>query len=622
MTRKQKKLLLQISVSVLLFATALIIIPAGALQIAVYLASFFAVGYSVLFKALKNICHMQIFDENFLMSLATAGAIAIGEYPEAVFVMMFYQIGQLFESVAVGKSRKSITKLMDLRPDYANVERDGNIIMLSPEEVAVGETVIVRPGEKIPVDAIVIEGQASISTAALTGEPLPRVIAAGDSVISGCININGVIKIRTEKLYEESTASKILQLVEQSAAAKSKSESFISKFAKHYTPVVVLLASFFATVIPLFVGEWNLWIYRALSFLVISCPCALVISVPLSFFAGIGGASKRGILIKGSCYLEKLASCGTAVFDKTGTLTEGSFTVTEVYSETMNESQLVELAAFAEYHSNHPISLSIKKYYGDNIDKKRITKITEIAGKGISAIIDGRDVYVGNARLMDDICVKYRECNEFGTVIHIAAENDSGIAVYEGYILVSDNIKPKTEKALADLKKIGIKKTVMLSGDSEKNARHIGEKLMIDEIRGELLPSDKVSELEHLLVSEAKNGNLIFVGDGINDAPVLSRADIGIAMGVLGSDAAIESADVVIMDDDLSRLPLALKIAQKTKSIVNQNIVFSLTVKFAVLILSVFGLCNMWEAVFADVGVTVIAVFNAMRAMNISKIWF
>lgn len=618
MTRKQKKLLFKIAVSLILFVFALSACSAGAVQIIMYLISFAVAGYAVIFKACKNIFHGQIFDENFLMSLATAGAIAIGEYSEAVFVMLLYQAGELFESIAVGKSRKSITKLMDLRPDYANVERNGGIITVSPEEVLVGETVIVKPGERIPLDATVIEGKTSINTSAVTGEALPRNAEEGDFVISGCININGLIKIRADKTYEESTASKILELIEKSAAAKSKSEGFISGFARYYTPSVVILAVILATLPPLFLGEWGIWIYRALSFLVISCPCALVISVPLSFFAGMGCASKNGILIKGSCYLEKLATCSTVAFDKTGTLTEGCFTVTEVHSESAEEeNHMVELAAFAEYYSIHPIAVSIKEYYGKRIDETRITEVAESAGKGVKAAIDGKFVYVGNAKYMEDICVKPYDCTEIGTALHVVEENTAGKLVYRGYILISDKIKPSTEKALAELKQTGIKKTVMLTGDSEKTAKHIGKALQIDEVYSELLPHDKVYEVERLLESES--GSLIFVGDGINDAPVLSRADIGVAMGALGSDAAIESADVVIMDDDLQRLPLAVKIARKTKKIVNQNITFSLTVKLAVLVLSTVGVFDMWEAVFADVGVMVIAVLNAVRAMNVRK---
>ena len=616
MSKKQKKLLIRIAVAIVLFIAAILIPAKGIFKLALYLVPYAVIGYSVLIKAGKNILHGQIFDENFLMALATVGAFGVGEYHEAVFVMLFYQIGELFESIAVGKSRKSITGLMDLRPDYANVERNGEVVTVSPEEVAVGETLVVKPGEKIPLDGTVIEGSTSINTTALTGEPVPKDVSEDDAVISGCINISGLIRVRADKPYGESTASKILELAENSAANKSKAESFITKFAKYYTPVVVIGALILAVVPPLFDGNWNGWIYRALSFLVISCPCALVISVPLSFFAGMGGASKNGILVKGSVYLEQLASCTTAVFDKTGTLTEGSFKVTAIHPQVISESELLEISSIAESYSNHPISLSLREAYGREIDKSRIADVEELAGRGVKAVVDGRTVWVGNGKLMEEIGAEWHECHLGGTVVHVAVAGDGGKAAYMGHISISDSIKAGSAEALSELKALGVRKTVMLTGDVKSVADKIASQLPIDEVHAGLLPADKVTEVEKLLEGKGKNGSLIFAGDGVNDAPVLTRADVGVAMGALGSDAAIESADVVIMDDDLRRLAFAVKIARRTLGIVKQNITFSLVVKAAVLILTAVGLCSMWEAVFADVGVMVIAVINAMRALN------
>ena len=509
---------------------------------------------------------------------------------------------------------------MDLRPDYANVERNGEVLVVSPEEVSVGETVIVKPGEKIPLDGVIDEGQTSVNTTALTGESIPRDASIGDSVISGCINISGLIKVRVEKPYSESTASKILELAENSAANKSKSEGFITSFAKYYTPAVVVCALLIAVLPPVFDGNWSEWIYRALSFLVISCPCALVISVPLTFFAGMGNASKNGILVKGSGHLERLASCETAVFDKTGTLTEGSFQVTAIHPEQMSEKQLLEMAVLAESYSNHPISNSLKEAYQKDIDKSRISEVTEIAGRGVCAVIDGKTVYAGNGKLMNEIGANWHECHLGGTVVHVAARDSLGKVIYEGHITISDRIKQGAAEALTELKTLGVKRNVMLTGDVRQSAEKIAAQLPIDEIHSGLLPTDKVTEVEKLLREGSPQRFLLFVGDGVNDAPVLSRADVGVAMGALGSDAAIESADVIIMDDDLRRLSGAVKIARRTKSIVRQNVFFSLAVKFAVLILSAVGICSMWEAVFADVGVMVIAVMNAMRAMNTGKL--
>lgn len=615
MSNKQKKLLVRIIVSLILFIVAVLLPVRGILKLALYLIPYAVIGGTVLLKAARNILHGQIFDENFLMALATVGAFGVGEYPEAVFVMLFYQVGELFESIAVGKSRRSITDLMDLRPDYANVERNGDTVTVSPEEVSVGDTLIVRPGEKIPLDGTVIDGSTSINTTALTGEPAPRDVSEGDTVISGCVNISGLIRVRADKPYGESTASKILELAESSAANKSRAESFITKFAKYYTPAVVIGALLVAVVPPIFYGNFAEWIHRALSFLVISCPCALVISVPLSFFAGMGGASKNGILIKGSVYLEQLASCGVAVFDKTGTLTEGSFKVTKISPETVSEEELLELSAIAECYSNHPISISLKEAYGKEVDSSRITDVEELAGRGVAAVVDGRTMWVGNGRLMNEIGVVQNAPETDGTVVHAATSTEGGVK-YLGYILISDSIKTGSLEAISELKALGVKKTVMLTGDARSAADRTAAQLSIDEAHAELLPSDKVELVEKLLSSDDRGGRLIFVGDGVNDAPVLTRADVGVAMGALGSDAAIESADVIIMDDDLRRLALAVRIARNTLGIVKQNIVFSLLVKLAVLILTAVGICSMWEAVFADVGVMVIAVMNAMRAMN------
>ncbi len=618
MTKKQKKLLLRIAVSAALFAVAFFLPVKGIFRLFVFLVPYLTVGYSVLFKAGRNILHGQVFDENFLMALATVGALAIGEYPEAVFVMLFYQVGELFESIAVGKSRKSIGSLMDLRPDRATVERDGETVTLSPEEVRVGEILIVKPGEKIPLDGTVLEGSSSLDTVALTGESVPRDVTVGDTAISGCVNLSGLLRLRAEKPYGESTAAKILALVETSSANKAKAENFITVFAKFYTPAVVLAALLVALIPPLFDGAWSAGIYRALSFLVISCPCALVISVPLSFFAGIGGASKKGILVKGSSYLERLASASVVLFDKTGTLTEGSFLVSEVRPVRRTKEELLELAALAESYSNHPISLSLKTACGKELDASRVSEAEELSGRGVKAKIDGKTVYAGNRRLMEECGVVCGEEDGVGTAVFLCAEEDGDLR-YEGYILISDRIKSSAAEALAALKALGVAKTVMLTGDKKAVAEKVGSELPLDCLHAELLPADKVAIAEKELAGKAPKKSLLFVGDGVNDAPVLALADVGVAMGALGSDAAIEAADVVIMDDDLKKLPLAIRCAKRTVRIMKENVLFSLLVKLAVLILSALGFCTMWEAVFADVGVMVIAVINAMRAMRVKE---
>ncbi len=623
MTKKQKKLLRRIVLTAVLFAVAV----TGGLwtawfgighlwdrwwyRLPVFLIPYLTIGFPVLKKAASGIFRGQIFDENFLMALATVGALVIGEYPEAVFVLLFYEVGELFESIAVGKSRKSITALMDIHPDSATVEREDGEVTVSPEEVAVGEMLVIRPGEKIPLDGVVVEGVSAVNTVALTGEAAPRDVAEGDEVVSGCVNGSGRLRVKVIKPYGESTAVKILRLVEESAASKAKTEGFITRFAAWYTPVVVITALALAVLPPLFAGGWNEWIYRALNFLVISCPCALVISVPLTFFAGIGSASKNGILVKGSSYLEQLAACRIAVFDKTGTLTEGSFKVTEVVSEQGSGEELLSLAALAESYSNHPISLSLRAACGETLDVSRVGEVRELAGRGVTAQIDGKTVSVGNARMMKELSVSYAAPKAAGTAVHVAREGD-----YLGYILISDTVKEGTAEALSSLRGMGVRRQVMLTGDAEAAAKGVAEELPLDEYRAALLPDGKVREVERLLSEKKKGETLVFVGDGINHAPVLSRADVGIAMGALGSDAAIEAADVVIMDDDLRRMTKAVSIARKTKAIVRQNIVFSLIVKFGVLILSAVGLVPMWIAVFADVGVMVLAVLNAMRAMK------
>lgn len=609
MSRKHKKRLARILIAALLLAVIAFLPINEKIKAVLYLLPYLIIGWDVLWRAVRNIAHGQVFDENFLMSLATVCAFALGDYIEAAAVMLFYQIGELFQSIAVGKSRKSIASLMDIRPDSATVLRDGEEIRVSPEEVQKGERVLVRAGEKIPLDGIVLEGKTSVNTAALTGESLPRDISAGDRVVSGSVNLSGVITVKTESLYRDSTVAKILDLVENSTAKKAKTENFITRFARYYTPLVVAAAVLLAVLPPLISGGgWASWLRRALIFLVVSCPCALVISVPLSFFGGIGGASKRGILIKGANYTEILSKVGTVVFDKTGTLTKGVFKVTAVHPQSMSEAELLDVAAAAESYSNHPIAESIIAAHKGHIDRARIGKVTEHAGMGIEAEIDGRDIFAGNGKLMELVGAKWHDCHIAGTVIHISEGKN-----YLGHIVISDEIKPDSKAAVAALKGLGIAKTVMLTGDRKEIGAAVGKELCLDEVQAELLPDGKVSAVESLL---DKKTPLAFVGDGINDAPVLARADIGIAMGGMGSDAAIEAADVVLMDDKPSKLPEAIKIARKTMSIVWQNIIFALAVKAVVLILGAAGLAGMWLAIFADVGVTVLAIFNAMRAMR------
>lgn len=612
LNRKQKKTLIRIIVSALLLAAAGLIPSEGIARLAVYAVPYIVIGWDVLWKAVRNIAHGQVFDENFLMAIATAGAFATGEYPEAAAVMLFYQTGELFQSCAVGKSRKSIAGLMDIRPDYANIERDGQLVRADPEEINIGDTIIVKAGEKIPLDGIVTEGRSAVDTAALTGESLPRTVSEGSDVISGCINQSGTLKVRVTKPFGESTAAKILDLVENSSAKKAKAENFITKFARYYTPIVVISALLLALVPPLAAGaSWSEWIHRALIFLVISCPCALVISVPLSFFGGIGGASRKGILVKGGNYLEVLARSEIVVFDKTGTLTKGVFNVTAVHSDEISESRLIELAAYAESYSTHPIAGSILEAYGTDIDGTRISSSEEISGCGVKAVIDGTEVCAGNGKLMESIGVSWHPCHRIGTTVHIAVDGR-----YAGHIVISDEIKETAPQAVAELKAKGIRKTVMLTGDSGEVGEDTAKRLGIDSVYTQLLPADKVERVEKLLNEKSRRGKLAFVGDGINDAPVLSRADIGIAMGAMGSDAAIEAADIVLMDDDPRKIAEAIDISRKTLRIVKQNIIFALGVKLAVLILGALGMADMWEAVFADVGVSVIAILNAMRAMK------
>ena len=609
MSRKHKKRLARIIVAAIFLGVIAFLPISEKIKAVLYLLPYLIVGWDILWKAVRNIARCQIFDENFLMSLATVGAFALGDYIEAAAVMLFYQIGELFQSIAVGKSRKSIASLMDIRPDSATVLRDGKELTVSPEEVGKGETIIVKAGEKIPLDGIVLEGNTTVNTAALTGESLPIDISAGDRVVSGSVNLSGVITVKTESLYSESTVAKILDLVENSSAKKAKTENFITRFARYYTPSVVASAVLLAVLPPLISGGgWADWLNRALIFLVVSCPCALVISVPLSFFGGIGGASKQGILIKGANYTEVLAKVNTVVFDKTGTLTKGIFKVTAVHPESMSEAELLDVAAAAESYSNHPIAESIITAHGGHIDRARIGKVTEHAGMGVEAEIDGRDIFAGNGKLMELVGAKWHDCHIKGTVIHISEGKN-----YLGHIVISDEIKPDSKTAVAGLKALGINKTVMLTGDRKEIGEAVGKELCLDEVQAELLPDGKVSAVEKLI---DKKSPLAFVGDGINDAPVLARADIGIAMGGMGSDAAIEVADVVLMDDKPSKLPEAIKIARKTMSIVWQNIIFALTVKAFVLILGAVGIAGMWLAIFADVGVTVLAILNAMRAMH------
>lgn len=609
----------RIAASAVLLVAAVLIPYEGPWRFVLFLPAYFVIGWDVLWKAARNIAHGQVFDENFLMALATVGAFCTGffgegEYPEAVFVMLFYQVGELFQGYAVGKSRKSIASLMDIRPDYANVERDGQLTQVDPEEVAVGDTITVKAGERVPLDGVVLEGQSMVNTSALTGESVPRQVQPGDDVISGCVNQSGLLRVRVTKPFGESTVQKILDLVENSSSKKAKAENFITKFARYYTPIVVFCALALALVPPLFVGDWVGWVQKALIFLVVSCPCALVISVPLSFFGGIGGASRQGILVKGGNYLEVLANTEIVVFDKTGTLTKGVFNVTAIHPEEYSESGLLEMAALAESYSDHPISRSLKEAWGKELDASRVGEVEELSGRGVRAQVDGKTVCAGNDKLMEDIGVKWRPCHHVGTTVHVAVEGK-----YIGHIVISDEVKPDAKEAIAALKAQGVKKTVMLTGDAKAVGESVAKDLGLDEAYTQLLPGDKVDRVEALLSEKSPKGKLAFVGDGINDAPVLSRADIGIAMGALGSDAAIEAADIVLMDDKPSKIAKAMEISQRTLRIVRQNIVFALAVKLLVLALTPFGIANMWEAVFADVGVMVIAILNASRALQAGK---
>lgn len=628
MNRKQKKMLTRIIIAAVMVITWNFIPVTGVWRFLLYLAAYLVIGYDILKKAGKGILNRRVFDENFLMAVATVGAFLLavytgsGDYNEAIAVMLFYQIGELFQSYAVGKSRKNISALMDIRPDYANVERNGKLEKVAPDEVAVQSIIVVQPGEKVPLDGIVEEGASSLNTSALTGESLPRDVRQGDEIISGCINMTGVLKIRTTKEFGESTVSKILELVENSSSRKSKSENFISKFAKVYTPAVCYGALALAVLPPLAQmllleqsAQWGMWIYRALTFLVISCPCALVISIPLSFFAGIGGASKEGVLIKGSNYMETLSQTKYVVFDKTGTLTQGVFEVSAIHHNELEDEKLLEYAALAECASSHPISKSLQKAYGKEIDRSRVTDVQEISGHGIIARVDGREVAAGNGKLMKKLGVPYKECHKVGTVIHMAIDGS-----YAGHIVISDIQKPHAKEAIESLKKSGVKKTVMLTGDARRVAEDVAGSLGVDEVYSELLPADKVTQVEKLLGVKSEKEKLAFVGDGINDAPVLTRADIGIAMGAMGSDAAIEAADVVLMDDDPLKIAKAIKISRKCLRIVYQNIVFALVIKFACLALGAIGIANMWFAIFADVGVMILAILNAIRALRVQKL--
>ena len=626
MNKKQKKMLIRIIIAAVMVIVLNFIPTTGILRLALYLAAYLIIGYDILKKAGKGILNRRVFDENFLMAVATVGAFALaiysksGDYNEAIAVMLFYQIGELFQSYAVGKSRRNISALMDIRPDYANVERDGKLEKVDPDEVEIDSMIVVQPGEKIPLDGIVMEGSSSLNTSALTGESLPRDVKQGDEIISGCINLNGVLKIKTTKEFGESTVSKILELVENSSSRKSKSENFISKFAKEYKPAVCYGALAFlpSLVQVLFLGQtaqWGVWVYRALTFLVISCPCALVISIPLSFFAGIGGASKEGVLIKGSNYMETLSQAKYVVFDKTGTLTQGVFEVSGVHHNEMENKKLLEYAALAECASSHPISKSLQRAYGKEIDRSRVSDIQEISGHGIIAKVDGREVAAGNSKLMKKLNVKYQDCHKVGTIIHVAIDGK-----YEGHIVISDIVKEHAKEAIARLKKAGVKKTVMLTGDAQPVAEQVAQSLGIDEVYAELLPGDKVTKVEELLAAKSEKEKLAFVGDGINDAPVLTRADIGIAMGAMGSDAAIEAADVVLMDDDPLKISKAIRISGKCLSIVYQNIILALVIKFGCLALGAVGIANMWFAIFADVGVMIIAVLNAIRTLRVHNL--
>ena len=627
MNRKQKKMLIRIVIAAVLLAAVKLFKIGGWAGTALYAASYITIGCDILRKAFRGIINHQVFDENFLMAVATVGAIALaiyektGDFAEAVSVMLFYQIGELFQSYAVGKSRRNIAALMDIRPDYANIERDGRLEQVDPDQIPAGSVIVVQPGEKVPIDGQVIEGTSSLDTAALTGESQPRDVKEGDKIISGCINLTGVLKVRTTKAFGESTVSKILELMENSSSHKSRSENFISRFARAYTPAVCCSALALAILPPVInlmmgiPGGWEIWVYRALTFLVISCPCALVISIPLSFFAGLGGAGKEGVLIKGSNYLEALSQTSIVVFDKTGTLTRGVFEVSGIHHNTIPEEKLIELAALAECASSHPVSKSLQRAYGREIERDRVTGIQEISGSGVIARVDGAEVAAGNGKLMKRMGVDYMDCHSSGTIIHIAIDGK-----YAGHVVISDVEKPTSRAAIAELKKIGVKKTVMLTGDMGRVAEHMAKKLGVDQYRSDLLPADKVAEVEKLLAETGRKGKLAFVGDGINDAPVLSRADIGIAMGAMGSDAAIEAADIVLMDDDPMKISKAIKISRKCIGIVYQNIAFALGVKALCLILGALGIANMWAAIFADVGVMVLAVLNAIRALYVHKL--
>ena len=623
MNKKQKKVFTRIIVAAVLMVVLSLLPIDGWLKFVLFMIPYLVIGHDILLKAWKGILNRQVFDENFLMAVATIGAILLGDYKEGVAVMLFYQIGELFQSYAVGKSRRNISELMDIRPDYANIEKeDGTLEQVDPDEVGIGSVIVVPPGEKVPIDGVIEEGRTSLNTSALTGESLPREAGVGDEVISGCINMSGVLKIRTTKEFGESTVSKILDMVENASSKKSRSENFISKFAKYYTPAVCYGALALAILPPLvrllFLGmtpEWGDWVMRALTFLVISCPCALVISIPLSFFAGIGGASNAGVLVKGSNYLETLSQTKYVVFDKTGTMTQGVFEVSGVHHSSMDTEKLLEYAALAECHSSHPISKSLKKAYGKPLDPSRVTDVEEISGNGVTAKVDGVRVAAGNSKLMEKLGVDCMECHSVGTVVHMAVNGK-----YAGHILISDQIKPHAKEAIAALKKCGVKKTIMLTGDRREAARQVAEELGIDEVHSELLPGDKVAQVEKLLDEKGEKEKLAFVGDGINDAPVLSRADIGIAMGALGSDAAIEAADIVLMDDDPLKISKAIRISRKCLRIVYENIYFAIGVKVVCLILGALGIANMWAAIFADVGVMIIAVLNAIRALNVKKL--
>ena len=622
MTKKQKKVLIRIIIAAVLVIALQFIPVKGYVRFGLYMIPYFVIGYDILKKAGKGILNRQIFDENFLMAVATIGAIALGDYKEGTAVMLFYQIGELFQSYAVGKSRRNISELMDIRPDYANVEKDGQLEQVDPDEIEIGTVIVVQPGEKVPIDGVVVEGTSSLNTSALTGESVPREVSVDDEIISGCINMTGLLKIRTTKEFGESTVSKILELVENASSRKSRSENFISKFAKVYTPAVCYGALALAILPPIvrmaFMGlapEWGDWVYRALTFLVISCPCALVISIPLSFFAGIGGASREGVLVKGSSFLETLSQTKIVVFDKTGTMTKGVFEVNGIHHSPYKDEELLEYAALAESYSTHPISKSLQRAYGKPIDKNRVSDVEEIGGHGLTAKVDGKVVAAGNAKLMQKLGIEYHECSHVGTIVHVAIDGQ-----YAGHILISDVIKEHAAEAIAALKKSGIEKTVMLTGDAKNVAEHVATQLGIDEVCSELLPGDKVEKVEELLTKKSEKDKLAFVGDGINDAPVLSRADIGIAMGALGSDAAIEAADIVLMDDDPLKISKAIRISRKCLRIVYENIYFAIGIKVICLVLGALGIANMWFAIFADVGVMILAVLNAIRTLFVKKL--